>query len=95
MLGLHRKGPTVKYTSVSQVQRAIQVFYAIITYKQIDNTCNFCMLQEELKGCSGNIGYRQMWAVLREKHHLVVKRYSTMLSYYPVCSRIKCLVISA
>ena len=32
-------------------------------------------IQAELQGCSNNIGYRQMWVVLKQKHGLVVKRY--------------------
>jgi len=30
----------------------------------------------ELDGCNNNIGYRQMWAVLRQKHGLSVKQYT-------------------
>lgn len=72
-IDLHRRGPNVTYHPVSVVQHAIEVHI----YFLIQTTNNVIVLQcsqKELKGYNKNIGYRQMWHILKDKHHLVVKR---------------------
>ena len=51
----------------------INVQYSSSTGGTCTCTCGciwFVLL--ELRGCNSNIGYRQMWAVLKDKHSLVV-----------------------
>jgi len=89
ILGLHRRGPMVHYSPVSQVQEAIEVCPATINNYNCNHTLatrtipHYTTIQAELQGCSSNIGYRQMWVVLKQKHGLVVKRYERYCAIIP------------
>ncbi len=50
------------------------------------------ILQEELRGCNSNIGYRQMWAVLKDKHSLIVKRCVVLCCMCGASISILCLI---
>ena len=45
-------------------------------------------IQRELEGCRNNIGYRQMWMILKQKYALTVKRY--MHVFFCICTSSKC-----
>ena len=53
--------------------------------------------QAELQGCNNNVGYRQVWVILKQMHGLVVKRYCAVLPKYEryivTCISMQCILL--
>ena len=72
-LGLYRRGPRVQYSSVPDVRAAIEVicFFEVLTSLL---QFSYVIFKSELRGVNSNVGYRQMWSIVKKKYGLIVKR---------------------